>query len=379
LTPTISRRGALRIGLVCPYDLSLAGGVQDQVTGLARALSRLGLDVETIAPGPVDDGTGIGRTFGFRVNGSIAPMAPQPAAGFRAVRAIRRGRFDIVHLHEPLAPSITIPVLLDCAVPMVGTFHAAGERTPYRWFAPPLRALARRLDVRVAVSEPAAALARRHLGGTYHVFFNGIDPTSYASPSGGSPEVTGAGPSAAADARSNPTVMFLGRHEPRKGLAVLLAAGSRLPANVTLLIAGNGTDTGPLRRVHGDNPRVRWLGRLSDSDKIGHLGSAAVLCAPSLYGESFGIVVLEAMAAGVPVVASDLPGYRHLTDNGAAAVLVPPDDPVALAAGLIRVLTDHDLASTLRERGRIRARDYSMGELSHRYLALYEQLLSRSV
>jgi phosphatidylinositol alpha-mannosyltransferase len=304
-------------------------------------------------------GISVGRAFGFRVNGSIAPMAPQPAAAARAVRAVRRGGFDVLHLHEPLAPSITIPVLLARPAPVVGTFHAAGHRTPYRWAAPLLRGLASRIEVRVAVSEPAAQLARQHLGGSYELLFNGIDVSRYRAPAAG---------------RAGLTILFLGRHEPRKGLDVLLDALPLLPRCVSVRVAGSGPVTARLRERHRGDERIRWLGRLTEAGKIRELHAASVLCAPSRHGESFGMVLLEAMAAGTPIVASDVPGYRSLNSQADAAHLVPPGDPGALAAGLLRVLTDHRLAADLRAKGAETVTRFSMDALALRYAQIYDSL-----
>ena len=353
----------VRVGLVCPYSLSARGGVQGQVVGLARALERLGLDATIIAPGAVPpdlDGTSVGRAFRFRVNGSVAPMAPQPAAALRTVRALAGGGFSVLHLHEPLAPSITIPALLSHPVPVVGTFHAAGDHTPYRWLGAPLRRLAGRIDARVAVSEPAAQLARRHLGGSYEVLFNGIDADRFRGP-------------APAQADSG-TILFLGRHEPRKGLDVLLDAISSLPPDVTVRVAGDGPTTARLRERHRRDPRISWLGPLTEADKISHLRAASVLCAPSRHGESFGMVLLEAMAAGTPAVASDVAGYRSLGEQSGAVLLVPPDDPRELAAALRRVLSDRRLAADLRARGEDHVRRCSMDELAVRYVEIYERV-----
>lgn len=352
----------MRVGMVCPYSLSEPGGVQDQVLGLARAVTRLGHGVVVIAPGEAPPGMtveSVGRTFRFRVNGSTAPMAPHPLAAARTLRAVRKGGFDVLHLHEPLAPSITIPTLLAHPAPIVATFHAAGDQTPYRWLGTSLRHLADRIDVRVAVSEPAESLARRHLGGSYEILFNGVDLARFR----------GEPPPEAKD----PTILFIGRHEPRKGLDVMLEALSLLPPEVTIRIAGDGAATVQLRERHSDNPRISWLGRLSDRDKVRHLRAASVLCAPSRYGESFGMVLLEAMAAGTPAVATDLPGYRLISDQGRAVHLVPPDDPPALAEGLRRVLFDDRLPIELRARGKDRARRFSLDALALRYVQLYER------
>lgn len=352
----------MRIGIVCPYSLTAPGGVQDQVVGLAHALGALGHDAEVIAPGRLPAavrGTSAGRAIGFRVNGSVAPMAPHPRAMLRTAQVIRRGAWDVVHLHEPFAPSITVAALLASRVPIVATFHAAGERTPYRHLGSSLSGFATRIAVRVAVSETAARLAARHLGGTYEVFGNGIDPTKFG------------GSAPPGDRRRG--ILFLGRHEPRKGLRVLLEAAAGLPSDVEVWIAGHGPETDGLRARHGD-PRIRWLGMVDDESKIRLLRSAAVLCAPSLHGESFGMVLLEAMAAGAPVVASDIAGYRDLAHGGAAARLVPPGDPERLAAALRGVLADATYAEQLRVGGAAQTSRHTMTALARRYVAVYEQL-----
>ncbi|MEY4338904.1 MAG: hypothetical protein RLZ14_754 [Actinomycetota bacterium] len=348
--------------------MSAPGGVQDQVTGLARALTRLGHHAEVIAPGHCDhrdvESVGVGRSHAYAANGSMAPLAPQPSAAVRTIAAIHRGDFDVLHLHEPLAPSITLAALMTRGTPIVGTFHAAGDRTPYSWFAPPLRMLAQRLDARVAVSDSARDLAAQFLGGTYEVLFNGIDLTPYEGPP---PPRTAA-----------PSVLFLGRHDPRKGLDVLLRASRQLPPEVLLYVAGDGPDTAELQRSHRGS-RVRWLGRISDADKVRRLRSAWALCAPSLHGESFGIVLLEAMAAGTPIAASDLPGYRSLTDHGAAALLSAPGDVDGLAESLSTALFQPAVTAPLVARGSAIAARMSIDELARRYVAIYERAIAQRV
>jgi phosphatidylinositol alpha-mannosyltransferase len=354
----------VRVALVCPYSLSVPGGVQAQVLALAQAFRGGGHEAQVLAPwdGPppeADNVIAVGRSIRVRVNGSVASMAPLPGPLLRAALALQRGRFDVIHLHEPLAPSITIAALACHAAPVVGTFHAAGDRTPYRWLGPLLKPLAARIDWRVAVSEPAKRLAHRYLGGSYEVLFNGIDVNRYDS--------------VAARAVEVPTILFLGRHEVRKGLDVLLEAMAALPADVRLWVGGDGPETVRLRRRYGGDRRVEWLGRLSEDDKIARLRSASVVCIPSLHAESFGVALLEAMAAQTPVVASDLPGYRHL-GGGGGALLIPPGEPRSLAAALSKVLRDSALADNLGELGRWRARDFDIGELARQYIEIYQRL-----
>jgi phosphatidylinositol alpha-mannosyltransferase len=350
----------VRIGLLCPYSLTVPGGVQGQVLGLARSLRRRGHDVRVLAPcdGPPPDAgvTPLGNSIPTAANGSVAPLAPDPAATLRTIRVLRDEDFDVLHLHEPLAPGPTLTALMLSSSPMVGTFHAAGESAPYRWLAPFTRWAVRRLALRCAVSEDAREMATQALGGTYEVVFNGIEVDRYRveprKPDG-------------------PTIAFVGRHEPRKGLAVLLEAMADLPPDVHLWIGGTGPETSTLQARHAGDPRVEWLGRLSEAEKAAHLRGADVFCAPSLGGESFGVVLLEAMAARTPIVASDLPGYRNVARPDVDALLVPPGDVRALVAALRRVLTDPDLASQLVAGGDERAASYSMDHLAERYEALY--------
>jgi phosphatidylinositol alpha-mannosyltransferase len=335
-----------------------------QVVGLARALRDLGHEARVLAPcdgPPPDPGvTCLGVSVPTAANGSVAPLAPDPSAQLRTIRALRDEGFDVVHLHEPLAPGPTQTALLFRSAPTIGTFHAAGDSASYKFLRPVLRWAANRLDIRCAVSADAASLARRYLGGEYEPVFNGIEVDTYAK---AEPWPT-----------DGPTVFFIGRHEPRKGLDVLLDAFPSLPDDVRLWVAGDGPDTDTLRAQHGTNPRIEWLGRIGDEEKRRRLAGAAVLCAPALRGESFGIVLLEGMAAGTPVVASDIDGYRNVGTDGVDARLVPPGDAAALAAAIRAILADPALAAELTAGGLARAETFSMRHLAERYLGLYERL-----
>jgi phosphatidylinositol alpha-mannosyltransferase len=354
----------MRIGLVCPYSLSFPGGVQAQVLGLARVLRRLGHETRVLAPcdGPPPElfVTPLGNSIPTAANGSVAPLAPDPAAALRTIRALRDEQFDIVHVHEPLVPGPTITALTMHPAPVVATFHAAGDSSSYKWLNPVLYRLAARIDARCAVSDDARVLAERYLGGSYEVMFNGVEVDRWrlAEP-------------LKADA---PTIFFCGRHEPRKGLEVLLEAMALLPPTVRCWVAGSGPDTERLTGRYAGDPRIEWLGRISDDEKIARMRGASVFCAPSLGGESFGVVLIEAMAARTPIVATDLPGYRNVARPDTDAVLVPGGDPDALAAGLRAVLSDDARADRLRRSGAERADRFSMDSLAERYLGLYHEL-----
>ncbi|MBM3683703.1 MAG: glycosyltransferase family 4 protein [Actinobacteria bacterium] len=354
----------MRIGLVCPYTLSRPGGVQAQVLGLARSLRRLDHDVRVLGPcdgAPPEPGIiALGSSVPIEANGSIAALAPDPAAQLRMLRALWDESFDVVNLHEPFAPGPTATALLIERAPIVGTFHAAGTSASYRYLAPVLRHFADRIDVRVAVSKDARALAAAALGGSYLTLFNGVEIDRHAA---AEPWPTEA-----------PTVLFLGRHEPRKGLGVLLEAFAGLDVDARLWVAGDGPGTAELRDRHDRDRRVVWLGRLTEAEKLRRLAGADVFCAPSLGGESFGVVLLEAMAAGTAVVASDLPGYRNAVRPDVDALLVSPGDVDALRRALSDVLVDGARRAGLVAAGRERAASMSMDRLADRYLEIFAGL-----
>ena len=354
----------MRIGLVCPYSISVPGGVQEQVIGLARALRSRGHAARVLAPsdGPPPDGwvTPLGNSVPTATNGSIAPIAPDPSAQLRLIRAVRDEGFDVLHLHEPLVPGPCMTACFIKPAPIVATFHAAGNHASYQFLNPALRWLAGRIDVRAAVSAEAESLAVTHLGGTYERLFNGIEIDRFENvepwPSDG------------------PTIFFLGRHEERKGLDVLLAALPSLPPSVRVWIGSDGPDTERLKVRYAGDPRLEWLGRLSDLEKRQRLRAADVFCAPSKHGESFGVVLLEAMAAGAAIVASNLSGYRLVARPDVDAVLIEPDDPAQLAAALNEVLGDAGHRAELVASGHERAEEFSMLKLADRYIDLYEQV-----
>jgi phosphatidylinositol alpha-mannosyltransferase len=203
-------------------------------------------------------------------------------------------------------------------------------------------------------------LAESALGGSYTITFNGIEVDRFVRVEPWSKE--------------GPTVLFVGRHEPRKGLAVLLDAMRLLPADVRLWVAGTGPETERLRSSPGADGRIEWLGRIGDREKAARLRAADVFCAPSLGGESFGVVLLEAMAAGTPVVASDLPGYRTVATDGVSAVLAPPNDARELAGAIARVLSEPGLAAALVAAGRDRADGFSMDRLARIYADIYAEV-----
>lgn len=360
----------MRIGIVSPYSLTVPGGVQAQVLGLARELRRRGHETRVLGPcdGPPPESfiTPLGDSLPLSANGSVAPIAPDPSAALRTLRVLNDEQFDVIHLHEPLAPGPTSTALMVHRAPTVGTFHMAGTSASYRILRPALSRLITRIDHKVVVSKDAFALVERYLGGEYEVLFNGVelDEIRSARP----------WPDSEDDA---PVVFFCGRHEERKGLRVLIQAVQQHSLSVRVWIGSDGPDTEELTRSTAGDSRFEWLGRVTDDEKFSRLRSADVFCAPSLHGESFGVVLIEAMAAGTTVVASALDGYRNVATDGVDSILVEPGDPAALADALRLIVNDRTLADHLRDAGMQRADHFAMTSLADRYVEIYQALTAR--
>lgn len=351
--------------MVSPYSVSVPGGVQAQVMALARELRRIGHEVRVLAPcdGPPPEPfvTPLGQSLPTSANGSVAPLAPDPSAALRTIRALNDEAFDIIHLHEPIVPGPTVTSLLLRLAPTVGTFHAAGDSSSYRVLNKTARWAANHLSARVAVSEAAKELASRYLDGDYQVLFNGIETSRYFK--------------IGAERELQPTIFFCGRFEPRKGLEVLLGAMKHLPHNVSLWVAADGPGIDEMHKLYASDKRILWLGRITETDKLDRLSRCTVFCAPSLRGESFGIVLLEAMAAGAPLVTTDIDGYRNVATHEVNALLVAPGDEEQLARAITRVCSDTSLSQLLVAGGLKRAEDFSMQRLASEYVAIYERLL----
>ncbi|MFN2588787.1 MAG: glycosyltransferase family 4 protein [Actinomycetota bacterium] len=361
----------MRIALVCPYAWDRFGGVQSHLRSLAGALRRRGHDVLVLAPHAGPDASApppgvayVGKAVPVPANGSVAALAFGPAVAAAARRALRDFDPDVLHLHEPLIPSVSFLALRSSDVPAVGTFHAAAEWSfGYGVARGALAPMMRKLAVRTVVSESARALVARYFPGEYALTPNGIDAASFER----------AAPRAYAPGRS---VVFLSRLERRKGLEVLVRAVAALREDdVALVVAGAGPEE---RRVKALAARLGvdavWLGRIADEDVAPLYRGAGVYCAPALGGESFGIVLVEAMAAGAAVVCSDLPGFRAVA--GEAAALVPPGDAQGLAQALRRVLDDPAAAARMRAAGAEVAARFDWGRLAPRVEQLYEKALA---
>ncbi len=355
-----------RVGIVCPYSMGVWGGVQSQVLGLGRALRSQGVPAQVLAPcdglPPEPWVTPLGNSIPYAENGSLAPLAPDPAAQLRLLGAVWDERFDLLHLHEPIAPGPTLTSLVVKPTPLVGTFHASGTIGPYRWLNGVVKRLSNRLDHRVAVSSEAARTAKDSLGGEYQVIPNAIEVQRFRS--------------AQPWPKTGPTVMFLARHEERKGLRILLEASRDLPGDVTFWIGGQGEETPKLQKQFGSDGRIHWLGAISDDEKLSRLAAADVFCVPATGGESFGVVLLEGMAARTPVVASDIEAFRAVSDEGRAARLFENRNPRALANALTEALEFGAETQARRDAGVDRATEFSMARQASAYLAIYRNLLT---
>ncbi|MGH2751072.1 MAG: glycosyltransferase family 4 protein [Actinomycetota bacterium] len=366
----------MKIAIVCPYAWDRFGGVQTHVRAQASTLRERGHEVTVIAPRTwlaprppgdleqVDEAVRIGRAVSIPANGSLAPITfgPVAAAGIR--RTLGELRPDVVHLHEPLIPSLSGLALLNASAPCVGTFHASSEASMAYWTARPfLKGAIDRLRVRIVVSEAARDLIARYFPGSYEQIPNGVEVSRYRA---SSPVDLGAGR----------TVLFLGRFERRKGLEVLIQAMARLrDLSAKLVVVGTGPERRACRALAERlEVEVQFIGAVHDDLKAGIFRSVDVYCAPALGGESFGIVLIEAMAAGAPVVCSDLPGFRAVA--GDAALLVPPDDVGALAVALRAVLADVERARTMSAAGRAVANRFDWRLLGERLEDVYVRAAS---
>jgi phosphatidylinositol alpha-mannosyltransferase len=374
----------MKLGIVVPYSWSFWGAVIEHAELQADALRRLGVETRTIMgndpPGsftralhprlgrhgePPPDVIPVGRSVIVPANGSLPNVVLSPRTVGRIRRALEHEQFDLLHLHEPLTPAICVATLAHARCPVVATFHAAGRGMRWPKVGMPLWGfLVDRIDVRIAVSEAARRAAADYAPGEYEVVPNGVLIPPEADPGG----------------RSD-TVLFVGRQEQRKGLPVLLRAWADIHASTGARLRVVGADPLAVRllmareRVSGDGIEV--LGFLPQEALTAELLAAKVMVAPSLGGESFGMVLTRAFACATPVIASDIPGYRDVM-TAEAGVLVPPGDPRALADAVVALLGDEQRRRILGANARLVAQEhYSWDQIARRLLGLYERVLGR--
>ncbi len=373
----------MRIGIVCPYSLDVPGGVQHHVTELAAALLAMGQEVSVLAP--ADDGAALpayvvpaGRAVRVPYNGSVARLAFGPASVARARRWLADGDLDVLHVHEPTAPSLSLLALQAAEVPVVATFHTAMENSSRAMavVGPVLRPALERIGARIAVSEHALATMRRHVGGSGVVIPNGLWVERF-----GTARTTAPGRARAVGG----TVAFLGRTgEPRKGLDVLLRAWPAVAhgrPGVRLLVAGHGDADRARAQVRSvmsasSASSVEVLGAIDGRTRERVLAAADVFVAPHTGGESFGVVLLEAMAAGAAVLASDLPAFDAVLDSGRLGRLFPTGDVGVLGTALGQLLDDPGLREQLTRRATVAVRAYDWPVVARRVLRVHETVVA---
>lgn len=368
----------MRVGLVSPYSFDVPGGVQLHVRDLAEYLIGAGHEVSVLAP--ADDETQMpdyfvsaGRAVPIRYNGSVARLAFGPLTAARVNRWLERGQFDVLHVHEPVSPSVSMLALWAYDGPVVATFHTSNVRSRALHAAHPLlRPGLEKITGRIAVSQAARETVARHLGGDAVVVPNGVYVDQFAQ-APQNPAWRGTDES--------PTIAFLGRmNEPRKGLDILVRAlpqiARRYPG-VRLLVAGPGERDEVIKAVPEQmRGRIEFLGMISDAEKASLFRSVDLYVAPNTGGESFGIILVEALSAGVPVVASDLEAFARVLDGGRCGVLFRTGDEADLARRVTELLDDPQRRADLARRGAERARIYDWSTVARHILTAYETVAS---
>lgn len=358
----------MRLAIICPYSLLSPGGVQNQVAAEARYFAAKRCKVTLVAPDnlppnalpqPNFDFVAMGRSFKIPGNGSMIPLSFPLFSLRRLVRLLNT--FDILHFHEPFYPFSAL-LMKYCTPPKIATFHAARLEHPFYKYGNFLfRSLYRSLNQKIAVSPLARETVRKHFGGEIKIIPNAVDSRHEK------PRIN--------KLNSNPYILFIGRNEKRKGFPVLKEAYSIIRKSypnlqIKAIGDGLGTNTGS---------GIEYLGKVTALPKEQILSGAAIFCAPSLFGESFGIVLIEAMAAGVPVIASDIPGYRDVIENRKTGLLVPPGNPHALAKAIVELLEAPKLRLNLVQTAFKESRKYSWRIIGEKYESIFHKTLNRAV
>ncbi len=406
----------MRIALVSPYSWTYPGGVTRHIEALADELQAVGHEARILAPFDPDDALArrmhrgarpqpmplpdrvvpLGRTAGFAANGAISNLAPTVDSVLALWRELQTGGYDLVHVHEPVVPLVGW-YAPNCAggLPMVGTFHSFSENAFTNGIGVALgaRRHINRLHARIAVSEAAAWTARRFFGGRYRIVPNGVqlDPAGFDLQAERDPRLLSAGGDRRANADAadwtqtggdrnvEPAplrILFIGQAVERKGLPVLLRAFEALREHVPATLTLVGAAPEEIAPLLLDDRGVRALGKVSEEEKAEQLRRADVLCAPSLGGESFGMVLTEAFAAGTPVVASDIAGYRDVVRNGVNGLLTPRGDARELAEALRVLALDHARRAQMAAAARERAERFAWPRVAAEVLEVYEQALA---
>ena len=362
----------MRVALACPYAWDDPGGVQVHVRELAGYMIGRGHDVVVLAPvrhrASETWVRSVGRPVDITYNRSNAPIDPRPWSFLRAREALRAFRPDVVHVHEPFTPSTSMWTTLAAEAPVVATFHTGAERSRlYDLAAPLIRRMARRIVVRVAVSQVAERAAGARIGGTFEIVPNGADVGRFAD-------------AVPADLGDGTKLLFVGRLDERKGFPTAVAAFGRSASGrpaLRLIVVGDGPERSAIDTLPADvRARVTMLGAVPNVDLPPFEKACDLYLGTSIGGESFGVVLVEAMAAGLPVVASDIPGYDEVVTDGLEGFLVPPRDPEAVARAAGSILDDPDLAARFSAAGRTRAATFDWQVVGERLEALYRRAVT---
>ena len=364
----------MKIGICAPYDLARSGGVNTVIRAQAGALRQIGHDVCVFgaASAPLQDGeVSLGGCLSIVVGETETGFGVDPRSWWTTKRLLREKRFDVVHMHEPLMPLPPWFVLWQADAPVIATFQTYREQG-HRWYPKYKRIfdpLMARVDVRLAGSEAAKRTVAAHFPGDYEILPNGIDVEHFAAPA----------PRPAVMPAGRRHVLYIGRIEPRKGVDRLVRAMQivqRQVAGVQLVVAGRGPDREAIQSLARElDVRAVFPDRVSDDELPGLYQSADVVCSPALGDESFGLVLLEAMAAGRPIVASNIDGYAELLTPAGSARLAKVGDVTALAEEISAVLTDASLARTLGERGATAAKNYDRIVIARRLEEIYRNAI----
>lgn len=373
----------MKIGLISPYDYAFPSGVGLHISYLARYFLQMGHEVRVVAPCSKkgvcyfgEEVIAVGKPFPIPSAGSIARVPLSPWLPGQVRKVLSKEKFDIIHLHEPFGSTLCLSVLLESSSINVGTFHAYHSKPRGYWLAKPLlKRLLPKLHGKIAVSKPAMEFVSRHLPADYRIIPNGVDIERFSPENPALEEF--------ADGKLN--ILFVGRLEKRKGLDYLLGAYGKVKRqfpNIRLIVVGPGTRLRPKyeKLVKANNlGDVVFVGFVSGSELSKYYRRADIFCAPATGGESFGIVLLEAMASGKPVVASSIEGYANLLNHGEEGFLFPPRDEDALAQALLSLLTNDSLRHQMSVKGRVKAEQYSWANIAQKVMDCYIDLLGKSV
>ncbi|MGH2448252.1 MAG: glycosyltransferase family 4 protein [Chloroflexota bacterium] len=374
----------MKIALISPYDYPYPGGVTSHIQHLYGEFKGLGHEVRIMAPSSdrklereQDDVYRIGSVRRVPANGSIARITLSMRLARRVREVLTAEDFEVIHVHEPLMPFLPLTVLRASNALNIGTFHAyRGSYYGYFYGRPVLRRVFDKLDGRIAVSRSAKRFVRQYFMAPYKVIPNGVDLQRF------DPALVEPIPEFD-DGR--PNVLFLGRPEKRKGLGYLLRAYPIVKESfpdARLIVVGAGDwDSSPYSAYveHHKLRDIVIVGGVSEADKPRYFRSAQVFCAPAVQGESFGIVLLEAMAAGLPIVASSIEGYREVINDGVDGMLVPPRDEASVASAICELLQNRQLASEMGERALHRAAQYSWTHIAEQVIDFYVKVENRSL